>query len=315
VPNVLEIWASPKQNARSTDTLQVSQANAFPISTQIVTFKVRYDGQGATPENAKTAVAPDGNAVPAIGETVVTASGDIQTVSRVDARMDPDSPNCILVEVETSNDYPKPKPTGDKWNPDVKVSGVAFRETTNQDRKGNIICNSAGDPFPLSIEKTTYDEKITIGFNTFSVDVGPIGDARGKVNSDTVTLNLQIGPEGQQIAYSRSFPPNTLKLDTVDYSVVYAGKSTYFKVDISMIYREDDWTRAIVDQGFRELDVSGKPVEILDDHGGKLAVPAYLDGTGGQLPITPGVPTEAELVYFDIEGQAAFTPLFAGLGE
>jgi hypothetical protein len=282
---------------------------------EVVFYLVEFDTKGFSLWDARTAT--DGTtSIPADGDSISPGSNVVVT-SKV-ATPKQESPYVALVEVTygiPTRDlviFPQP-PSANKWNISVEAEGVSYLEPVYADRDGKVIGNSALTGFDPPLVKEYFDELITVTYTTNAANMAAwdteIPPARGKINSDTVTLTIE--------GVTRSFVPETLKLGNARYGVTLGMSETgelekQFRVLLPLIYRYDTWTRRIVDQGFYELNSSSFELEpILDANGQMVAQPVPLDGSGARLAYPA---TDAVLLEFDIEETTAFNTFLADIG-
>ena len=116
------------------------------------------------------------------------------------------------------------------------------------------------------------------------------------MKSDTVTFSIQ--------GLSRTYEPNTLLLKDATMSTttnLADGVTAAWKVQVTLLAREDSFVRHILDQGYYELNSDGDLVAIKDKYGDLVSAPVRLDGSGAALD------SGADPVYlpFLIEGEAS----------
>ena len=156
---------------------------------------------------------------------------------------------------------PAPSGSSTRWNKSVSISGQISTEYMDKDKDGKVITNTLGDAFKPGLEVEFYDEVINISFNTRTLNVAALGDARGRVNSDVVTLTITKGN------YQRSFPVGTLKLTEASYSTESDDSGNdFWNVNITLVYRhqfkagtstEIGWDTQVCNKGYRFKDGSG----------------------------------------------------------
>ena len=196
-------------------------------------------------------------------------------------------------------EVPEPEGSTEKWNKRVTVSGITTVEPVDKTSDGKVIVNTLGDAFKPGLDKEFYDEQINVQFSARSFNVTALGDARGRVNSDTVTLTISKGN------YTRTFAAGTLKLVEVTYSTSTAEDgSFYWDVNLTLVYRhlfkpgtttEVGWQRLVANKGYRYKDASGNTQ--------KSTTEVYLK-SDSTLAATGD---DAHLLQFNIEETIAFT--------
>lgn len=259
-------------------------------------FRVQYDAKDFNLTDAKNA--DDGTtAIPPYYDPLSPGSNIVVTNKTVTSVGE--SPYIVDVEVKwsvpTTGTF-EPQPEGeDNWGFDLAVRGVSVVETTNKDVYGNPMSNSSHEPFPLAVEKESFDEDVIWSFNAISVEGDAIAEARGKINSDTVVLATE--------GLTRTFPPGTLRLGNVEYSrAANKDGQIFYRVVCPLHYRAETWAQLVVDEGFHTLndDLEWEPIP--DAKGDPKSTSTYLDGTGQVAD--PG--SEAVLLEFDIYEEADF---------
>jgi hypothetical protein len=183
------------------------------------------------------------------------------------------------------------------WEIEFRSESQEIVQDAYQDKDGNKITNSAGQPFDPSLMETIYDEEISIGFKTYSAPWSAIQSCLGKTNSGGCSFTI--------LGISRSFSDNCLKLTEGNYEPYYGQGVTAWKVSLKFHHRPDTYTRHVLDAGFYQL-VSGQLKIINDSSGNPVNAPAYLDGSGA-------VSTSAHFLDFNIEEQTDFSGLFTGI--
>ena len=276
---------------------------------EVVFYLVEFDANDFTLWEARNAAG-----VPVDGEALTVGSNIV--VTRKTATPVPESPKVALVEVTYSLPtstglviFPQP-PAATKWNISIEVEGVSYIEPVNHDRDGKAILNSALYPFDPPPVKEYFDELITVNYTTNAANMAAwdteMPPARGKINSDVVTLTVK--------GIARTFAVETLKLGNARYGLTLGLSETgeieeHYRVSIPLIHRFDTWKRRFLDQGYYELNTAGELAPILDANGQMVSQPVLLDGMGAQL-----VGDIAVTLDFDIEDTTTFNTFLADIG-
>ena len=141
--------------------------------------------------------------------------------------------------------------------------------------------------------KTRFDERVTVSYTTDSLDADSLAGARGKINTNEVTMTVK--------GISRTFPEKSLKLINAPWKTSYSasdGSYTAYSVSIEMVYRADTWVTKIIDAGLRKKnpDDATRPSPCTYAGGqGNVTSPVPLDGSGGQLDLHSG---DTKIVFF-----------------
>lgn len=197
----------------------------------------------------------------------------------------PDDPNAYLREIIVENTDPKfgwtvtlnynderqlnEDPTADPAVTDW--DGEQFQRPLVIDEDGNLVCNSAGDPFdpPEMIDDSRL---ISTTIKNMSVVPTWIMQYANAVNSDAFTLDgfpVEIGQaKMQRPRVSRQQWRNGISFREVVFTINY---------------REEGWLSNLLDAGFRELQ-SGVLVNILNaGDNEEPSAPVPLNGSGVSL--------------------------------
>lgn len=170
-------------------------------------------------------------------------------------------------------------------NDEVKISFTSelFQEEAWQDKDGNGVFNSAGDPYNPPLMRDDHRVVARIVKNVTSVP-DYVLDFPNVVNSVPFTIKgLLVGARRAKIsnvAVSEDQRRNGVKFNTVT-------------IDIQIKRRGKTWDREVLDAGFRRLDPSDstRRIPCLNDDETEVTEPALLDGAGAQID-DPG-PTDA----------------------
>jgi hypothetical protein len=235
--------------------------------------------------------------IPAIGATHPTDTTLVCIGKSV--RRDAKQPRVFYVSLDWGAPT-KPETAATEWNVELSVSGIEYRQKAEFDSDNAPIVNSAGAPFEPGVEKSYYDEQLTISFNSTTVPAALLRAARGKVNSDSVSITVL----GQTFAYDA----RQLKCTVADYQSVYESGTAYWRVNFVFLARDDYWTDSILDQGYYTQDASGNLVINKDKNGEPLPTQQLLDGGGGLAADADGTPY---YIDFEVEEEVAFATLIA----
>lgn len=160
---------------------------------------------------------------------------------------------------------------------DYSISSNAYPWAIEQDRFGNPLQNSAGDPFIPVPEIMKGGATITVGLNSTSAPSAAWIGAVGYLNSSSYT----IGPYVIGTALT--------KLNGISASLAYENGVSYWRWQLTFEYRPDGWAWVVANKGKRQIDVNdptGPLVEIMSAPGIPAANPVYLDASG--YAINPG---------------------------
>ena len=284
---------------------------------RILTMVAVDDGSGSQPtvQSATTASA-GGNSIPIVG-AVYTVEGQAWYVcTQTYPKRSTESPFVFEVQCTYTRKFVIQPEGQTRWNIKLAISGSEFTQTTykgtDPDTGDDVdVVNSAGQAFDPSVDKSWYDEQITVSYKTLSPP--DFSTLRGCTNSDSV--NFTIG------GVSRSYDVNQLLLKEANMSTTLTlgdGTTPVWDVSCTLLGRKDTFTRHILDQGYCEL-VDGKLRQIFDKYTQPLSAPVKLDGHGNQLGTGadtgdgPSNPPDPVYLKFNIEDQAALSPVFDGL--
>lgn len=261
-----------------------STVNLKGERTYTRTFLVHTDGQATGPMAVTSALGI------AYGTTYsyYAESDPAAVVTNISAQ--PDSPDGLGWRVVVEyGPWPETGPLAE--NPllqpaEVSLSGRELEVPVERDRLGNLIKNSAGDPFNPTISKDDSRQILSITRNEAAP---PMGFPRNSVNSVSVTIP-GVG----------TFPPRTLKSMTPQATLQWHQnvpgfaywKVTYqFEVNDRAVYQSDGetligvgWDAAVLDAGFRRLE-PGDPStrRVIEVDGEPAQDPVPLDGSGQPL--------------------------------
>lgn len=235
-----------------------------------------------------TSIPDEGDTHPINSDLICTA----KSVERIDK-------TGLLWRVEVSWTSDTQAEAEEVWNVEMSVTGTEFQQQAYQDKDGNPIVNSAGQPFEPGLTESFYDEEITVSFNSYSVNASGIEAARGKVNDQQITLTVN--------GVARTYEARHLKCVQAGYQTVYSGGNSYWRITYVFRSRVDGYTETVLDQGFAEL-VAGELVTIKDANGEPLNAQSMLDGAGAVSTDGP------HWLSFAIDEEASLATLLTDFG-
>ena len=170
-----------------------------------------------------------------------------------------------------------------------------FQKPAVFDLSGNLIVNSAGDPFDPPAMMDDSRRVVTVEKNLAVVPTW-ILDYQDAVNSDAFTV------DGVSIGIGKA------KMQNVTVSPRQRRNGTIFRtVTFTIHLQRDGWLLDILDAGFREK-VSGGRRNIKNNGDGESpTAPVPLDGNG--LPIDDPTPTNCVFLQFAVYKTRAFSSL------
>lgn len=170
-----------------------------------------------------------------------------------------------------------------------------FQKPAVFDKDGDLIVNSAGDPFDPPLMMDDSRRVVTVEKNLSSVPAW-ILSYQDAVNSDTFSV------DGVSIA------AGIAKMQSVTVGPVQIrGATAYRTVTFTMHLQRDGWILQPLDAGFRKKDGTDR-VNITNDGDNDLpAAPVPLDGSGDVL--TDPSPTNCVFLSFDVYKTLAFSSL------
>lgn len=176
-----------------------------------------------------------------------------------------------------------------------------FQKPAVFDRNGNLIVNSAGDPFDPPLMMDDSRRVVTVQKN-LAVVPSWILDYQDAVNSDTFTI------DGVSIA------PGLAKMQAVTVGPVERRSSTVFRtVNFTIHLQRDGWAMQPLDAGFREFvstdSVPEPELKNILNRGDQqpVAAPVPLDGEGKALD-NP-TPTNCVFLTYHVYKTRAFSSL------
>lgn len=158
-----------------------------------------------------------------------------------------------------------------------------FRRPYTQDRFGDAILNSAGDPYDPPWEGDDDIWEVSVRRNLAAVPSWIIAYRRS-VNSDAITLD------------GIAVDPGYAKLTSISIGKWEERNGTAFRVVEFLIQVRDDapWVASILDAGTRELSAFDENERLpITDKGRRVTAPVPLNGSGFKLDN----PTPSTAVY------------------
>jgi len=214
---------------------------------------------------------------------------------------------CVSLQVENTNpwagwtvtaNYSDERTIDDTPTDDaasISWGSEQFQKPAVFDLSGNLIVNSAGDPFDPPAMMDDSRRVVTVEKNLAVVPVW-ILDYQDAVNNDAFTV------DGVSIGIGKA------KMQNVTVSPRQRRNGTIFRtVTFTIHLQRDGWLLDILDAGFREK-VSGGRRNIKNNGDGESpTAPVPLDGNG--LPIDDPTPTNCVFLQFAVYKTRAFSSL------
>lgn len=160
---------------------------------------------------------------------------------------------------------------------DYSISTNAYPWAIEQDRFGNPLQNSAGDPFIPVPEIQKGGATITVGLNSTSSPSAAWINAIGYLNASSYTVGPYVIGAG------------LAKLNGVSASLAYENGVSYWRWQLTFEYRPDGWAWVVANKGKRQVNINdptGPLIEIMSKAGGVVSNPVYLNASG--YAIAPG---------------------------
>ena len=160
---------------------------------------------------------------------------------------------------------------------DYSISTNSYPWAIEQDRFGNPLQNSAGDPFIPVPEIQKGGATITVGLNSTSSPSAAWINAIGYLNASSYTVGPYVIGAG------------LAKLNGVSASLAYENGISYWRWQLTFEYRPDGWAWVVANKGKRQININdptGPLIEIMSKAGGVVSNPVYLDASG--YAIAPG---------------------------
>jgi hypothetical protein len=221
----------------------------------------------------------------------------------------PEDPNafCISLTVENTNpwkgwtvtaNYSDERTIDDTPTDDaasISWNSEQFQKPAVFDLSGNLIVNSAGDPFDPPAMMDDSRRVVTVEKNLAVVPTW-ILDYQDAVNNDTFSV------DGVSIAIGKA------KMQAVTVGPRQRRNGTIFRtVTFTIHLQRDGWLLDILDAGFRRK-ISGGRENIKNNGDGEApTAPVPLDGNG--QPIDDPTPTNCVFLQFPVYKTRAFSSL------
>lgn len=252
-----------------------------------------------------------------LGETPLPA-----VVKRVQPRRTKEVGTAFEVEVEyqLATIYT----SGQKFNASLSIDGVDSTIPVDVDMNGYAIANSAGDPYDPQQVVDSFEELITISYQTDTPDESDLAAARGLVNSDSVSFTVN--------GVTKSYSARQMKLKnaslTTQFNAATSGGgytgTPMWTVKIDMLCKTGSATFEVqlIDQGFQYWSGSGSTLQKLkftDQSGDPVNTPQYLNGRGGSLTVSAGSSGSVSSVTspyvntFELEDEYTFDSFLGGI--
>lgn len=173
---------------------------------------------------------------------------------------------CTFSSERELAEDPTTEPALTEWD------GEQFQRPLVIDEDGDIVCNSAGDPFD---PPEMIDDSRLISVTTKNLASVPIWlmEYSNAVNNDAFTLDgFSVG-----IGQAKMQTPKVSK-------PMSRNGTTYREVQMTIHYREEGWLSNIIDAGFREIGYGGERQQIKNAGDDEFtSAPVPLDGNGAAL--------------------------------
>ncbi len=156
--------------------------------------------------------------------------------------------------------------------PKISWQTQKFKRPVDVDINGDIVANSAGDPFDPTVEVDDNREILVITRNESQFDESLADQYRDTINSAPFFGFDALCVKCANITGNR---------------VQHADLGYYWEVTYEFEINRDSWVSVVQDQGLRALDPSDdtKIMNITDEEGKDITSPMPLDGAGQPLPI------------------------------
>lgn len=237
--------------------------------------------------------------------------------------MHPDDANAYVQSIDVDNDSPwsgwlvtvtytderaylQPNPNNEPETNEIHRDEIFitfasenYEVLVDEDRNGEGLVNSAGDPFYTLPTAQRTRLNINIAFNVTVIPTFLI-DSLDKVNSAACTIG------------GLSFSARTLLYNNINVGQRLIRNDTiYYPVTYTLKHNRDTWDPQIVQAGFREKDGNGGLTPIKSPGGEPVDQPHPLDASGFALPnpITPSDYAYKKVEYYE---QTSFT-VFPGV--
>lgn len=211
---------------------------------------------------------------------VIEFDEDSRLVQKVATQNDPDNLQNWTVNCEYVG---MGDPTAEP--PDVQWGGDTYQEVTNRDARGELVCNSAGDPYEQGMTRDRHRRTLTITRNVLTWDPTVKNEFEDTLNLLPILVAEHSPGIGAELA----------KIDEIGavavfwehYPIVRVPKYWRETIKISIDYR--GWEADYLDAGLNELvvkDGNDVRVQMRDPKTGQpYTTVQLLDGDGHRLPV------------------------------
>lgn len=181
--------------------------------------------------------------------------------------------------------------------PRISIDREQFEIPVFEDREGEAILNSAGDPYIDPIVWPASRKRYNVVYNAAAIPTWH-DDLEGKTNDGNVTITKGATAktyDEDQLLYMPG-PISDLKEE---------NGVAYMEIGFSLLVKRETWTVRMLDNGYQYLDSGTKKVIVIE--GDRPTDPQLLDGSGGLL----ASPSPSTAVYndHDIPEQGDMSPL------
>ena len=226
----------------------------------------------------------------------------------------PSDPNSVVVDIDVNNTSPpngwtvvvsysdKREFSGNVAQDEVLVSFSSenYEVLVQRDKDGYGLTNSAGDPFytPPTAQATTINANVS--FNAYSL-------------STSYLLFLDYVNETSCEVGGVAFAARTLKYGNLQVGQrQYRNGLPFYPVSYQFKFNPNTWDVSILDAGFREINLRGVAVAILDEDQQPISQPHPLNGSGYALA-TPINPNQYQYRTYKVYNEVDFGSVFAGV--
>lgn len=264
----------------------VSSSNGMPVLNETYSFIVRTDDK----DTSRISVLYETPNLPRVGQTF-SAYGqaickNVNAVRRADNPLLWDVTCTFSSEVDEGQDQQDPSSAPEEWVPIRETKFERLQENVSKDRNGDVIANSAGQPFQTGL---TIARFIPI-WEFWQFEPATVSDEALIARNETVNNAIFKGREAKSLLLTivsskiGFYYGNRRRL--TQYSLKYNSKLwTHKRADVGTVYLES---------GVQKPYLSGDPETVI--LGG-------LDGSGAK--VAPGDPPA--LLEFDIYEEISFS--------
>ena len=265
------------------------------------------------PALAAVAVGVNGQSVPIIGEGypgIYTATANsirpqavegiftdfIVTVEYTTAASDPDE-----------DDIPLNRPWTIQWGNITETIAIDHEISSNPLVDGLPIMNSAYRPFDPPYEIGVARPTLTVVRNERTFGAFTAIQYVNALNSDVFVGQGPLTAKCTNIAGRRFFEQNEYWWE-VTYEFLFKPYITLYNGPTPSQFSGHSLT--VLDIGLMQLNAAGTDwTPCLDESGNQTTEARLLDGSGRQIPFTPGVPPNPYFKVFEINKAIPFSPL------